>query len=114
MAGIRFNIRQRRFKHKKKSKMATYEADRGSLPAREPDDSASRNGALVACIPCPALVVDGDRKIRALNDPLCDAFGVRAGFFHIGEDYADFACGCRLYLGNRPAPIGLASVPPFR
>jgi len=47
--------------------------------------------ALVDCIPCPALIIDDQRKNSALNEPLCNAFGVKAGFFHIGEDFADFA-----------------------
>jgi PAS domain S-box-containing protein len=108
MTGIRFNIRQRRYKNNKNKDNMAHDADRASLPSRGPAGVASPSAALVACIPCPALVIDGDRKISALNDPLCDAFGVRAGFYHIGEDFADFAR--RMSLSGNPGLLGLGDL----
>ena len=108
MAGIRFNIRQRRFKNKKKEDPATQNGTRGSLPARETTSVATPAAALVDCIPCPALIVDGGRKISALNDPLCDAFGIRAGFFHVGEDFADFAR--RTSLSGSPGLLAMGDL----
>ena len=100
MTGIRFNIRQRRFKNNKKRDRVGPDANHASVSARGTAGVASPSAALVACIPCPAPVVDGDRKISALNYPLCEAFGVRAGFFHIGEAIADFVR--RMSLSGSP------------
>ena len=100
MTGIRFNIRQRRFKNNKKRGRVGPDANHASVSARGTAGVASPSAALVACIPCPAPVVDGDRKISALNYSLCEAFGVRAGFFHIGEAIADFVR--RMSLSGSP------------
>ena len=91
MAEFRFNIRQRRLKTKKKDSRTSQDADQASAQAHGIGVVSSPAAALVDCIPCPALIIDDQRKISALNEPLCDAFGVKAGFFHVGEDFADFA-----------------------
>jgi len=105
MTGIRFNIRQRRHKKNQKEETGAPDTGRTSMPARGNGGVATPSTALVASIPCPALVVDGDRKISALNDPLCEAFGVQTGFFHIGEDFADFAR--RMSLSGSPGLLAL-------
>ncbi|MDA0653186.1 MAG: PAS-domain containing protein, partial [Proteobacteria bacterium] len=108
MTGIRFNIRQRRHKKNQKEETGAPDSGRTSMSVRGNGGIATPSTALVACIPCPALVVDGDRKISALNDPLCEAFGVRTGFFHIGEDFADFAR--RMSLSGSPGLLALGDL----
>ena len=105
MTGIRFNIRQRRHKKNQKEKAGAPDTSRPFLSERENGGVVTPSTSLVACIPCPALVVGGDRKISALNDPLCEAFGIRSGFFHIGEDFADFAR--RMSLSGSPGLLAL-------
>ena len=108
MTGIRFNVRQRRFRKGKKSERAAQELDHASLPAGEPDCPVTPEAALVNCIPCPAMIVDAERRINALNDPLCDVFGLRANFIHVGEEFADFAR--RVSLSGSPGLLAVGDL----
>ena len=108
MTGNRSNIRRRGLKNNKKKDRAAPDEDCESLSPRGTAGVATPAAALVACIPCPALVIDGDRKISALNEPLCEAFGIRAGFYHIGEEFAEFAR--RMSLSGSPGLLAVGEL----
>ncbi|MBT5050093.1 MAG: PAS domain-containing protein, partial [Rhodospirillaceae bacterium] len=106
MAGFRFNVRRRNVKGRAKptSGLGKAPPDSPSLPS----PSGSDDSALVECIPCPALVVTADRRVAALNEPFCDAYGIKAAFFHVGEEFADFAR--RTSLAGSPGLIALGDM----
>jgi PAS domain S-box-containing protein len=108
MTGIRFNILQRRTNTNKTVEPAADDTDQSSLSPHGAGGLDSTSAALVTCIPCPALIVDADRKISAFNEPFCDAFAIQTGYFHIGEDFADFARRMSL-SGN----VGLLAIGDF-
>lgn len=106
MAGFRFNVRRRNVKG---SPRPGTGSDEGGLNISfAPSVPPSEASALVDCIPCPALVVTAERRVDALNDPFCDAFGLKAAFFHIGEEFADFAR--RASLSGSPGLIALGDL----
>jgi PAS domain S-box-containing protein len=107
MAGFRFNVRRRNVKGNPPT--TGPDAPPDSRPHTENMPAATAS-TLVDCIPCPALIVTPDRHIDALNEPFCDAFGIKAAFFHIGEEFADFAR--RTSLTGSPGLIALGNLLP--
>lgn len=106
MAGFRFNVRRRNVKGSPKLAAKPDGASNHAVSA--PSQPVSGSSALVACIPCPALIVTSNRLIEALNDHFCDAFGIKAAFFHVGEEFADFAR--RTSLAGSPGLIALGDM----
>lgn len=106
MAGFRFNVRRRNVKGSPLPESGAEK--RHSQISRELDMPKSSTAALVDCIPCPALIVTQDRRLAALNDPFCVAFGVRKAFLQIGAEFADFAR--RSSLSGSPGLIALGDM----
>ena len=91
MAEPRYNLRQRQ-----NERAATAELE---APRRTADSSVSNVGeqrtfppdSLVEAIPSPAMVIDGQRRIEAVNQRFCDSFGLKSPYLYAGEPFAEFA-----------------------
>ena len=95
MARFRFNAYRRKARGTPRPNDRQVDAVQDPTPA--PNLPKSDSSALVDCIPCPALLVDQERRIDAVNLPLCDAFGLQGAFLNIGEKFVDFACRTSLF-----------------